>query len=49
MAGQNTFITKAVGLLMNCDKMVGGQFEQGLGSIKSIVEAEPSPAVGAPG
>ncbi len=39
MLGKNNFISKAMGLIMNCDKMVGGQFEQGLSSIKSIVEA----------
>jgi len=26
---------------MNMDKMVGGQFEQGLAQMKSVVEAEP--------
>ncbi len=38
MAGKNNFIAKAVGLFMNCDKMVGGQFEQGLAQMKSVVE-----------
>ncbi|NOT13269.1 MAG: SRPBCC family protein [Methylococcaceae bacterium] len=40
MSGKNNFIGKAMGLIMNCDKMVGGQFEQGLASLKSIVEAQ---------
>jgi hypothetical protein len=39
MAGKNNFIAKVMGLIMNCDKMVGGQFEQGLASLKSIVES----------
>jgi hypothetical protein len=39
MLGKNNFIAKAVGLVMNCDKMVGGQFEQGLAQMKSVVEA----------
>jgi uncharacterized protein YndB with AHSA1/START domain len=39
MSGKNNFITKAVGLFMDCDKMVGSQFEQGLASMKSIVES----------
>jgi len=26
---------KAIGLFMNCDKMVGGQFEQGLANLNS--------------
>lgn len=37
MYGKNNFIGKAVSLLMNCDKMVGGQFEQGLANLQSIV------------
>ncbi len=38
MFGQNNFIAKAVGLFMNCDKMVGGQFEQGLTKLKTVTE-----------
>lgn len=26
-------------LIVNCDKMVGGQFEQGLANLKQIVES----------
>jgi hypothetical protein len=40
MEGQNGFVGKAFGLLMNTDKMVGGQFEQGLSSMKTLTEAE---------
>lgn len=40
MTGKNNFIGKVFALLMNMDKMVGGQFEQGLSKIKSITEAE---------
>ena len=39
MYGKNSFIGKAIGLFMNCDKMVGGQFEQGLAQMKSVAEA----------
>jgi hypothetical protein len=39
MAGQNNFMAKAVHLFMNMDKMVGGQFEQGLAQMKAVVEA----------
>ena len=39
MYGKNSFIGKAVGLFINCDKMVGGQFEQGLAQMKSLAEA----------
>jgi hypothetical protein len=39
MYGKNNFMSKAIGLIMNCDKMVGGQFEQGLAALKSVVES----------
>lgn len=39
MVGQNNFISKAIGLFVDCDKMVGGQFEKGLATLKSIVES----------
>ena len=39
MHGKNNFKSKAIGLIMNCDKMVGGQFEKGLATLKSVVEA----------
>ncbi len=45
MAGRNNLGGKIFGLLMNCDKMVGEQFEKGLASLGGIVSA---PAV-APG
>ena len=38
MLGQNNFIGKAFSLFMDCDKMMGGQFEQGLADLKSIAE-----------
>ena len=41
MSGENNFIAKAMCLFMSIDKMVGGQFEQGLAAMKSIVEAAP--------
>ena len=41
MEGQNNFIAKAVCLFMNMDEMVGGQFEKGLASMKSVTEATP--------
>jgi len=42
MSGQNNFIGKLMGLIMNCDNMVGTQFEQGLSAIKDIVETNRS-------
>jgi hypothetical protein len=38
MSGTNNFMGKIMSVFMNCDKMVGGQFEQGLASLKEIVE-----------
>jgi hypothetical protein len=39
MSGRNNFMFKAVGLFMNCDKMVGDQFERGLASLDSVSQA----------
>src|SRR5262249_17084650 len=39
MFGTKNFIIKAFGLLMNMDKLVGGDFERGLTNMKSVVEA----------
>jgi len=41
LVGNNNFVSKAVHLFMNMDKMVGGQFEDGLAELKSVVEAAP--------
>jgi Polyketide cyclase / dehydrase and lipid transport len=41
MFGEKNFMAKAVHLFMNMDKMIGGQFEKGLVSMKSIVEGAP--------
>jgi len=41
MSGKNNFMAKAFGLFMNMDKLVGGQFEQGITQIKSVAEAAP--------
>jgi hypothetical protein len=38
MTGKNNLAGKAVGLVMNCDKMVGGNFEQGLANLKELAE-----------
>jgi len=41
MSGRNNFMGKAFGLFVNCDKMIGGQFEQGLASLNAVTkEAE---------
>jgi hypothetical protein len=41
MDGQSNFIGKAMSLAFDFDKMIGGDFEQGLAGIKSIVESGP--------
>ena len=41
MSGKNNFMSKAVGLVMDCDKMCGGFFEKGLANLKAIVEPAP--------
>ena len=40
MTGHNNFISKAFCMFMNMDKMVGGDFEKGLASMKAAAEAE---------
>jgi Polyketide cyclase / dehydrase and lipid transport len=39
MTGKNNFMGRTFSLVMNCDKMIGGQFEKGLAAMKSIAEA----------
>jgi hypothetical protein len=40
MEGNNGFLGKAFGLVMNMDSMVGGEFEKGLASLATLTEAE---------
>ena len=42
MSGEKTFMAKAIGLVVSMDRMIGGQFEQGLTRMKSIVEGGPA-------
>ena len=41
MEGKKNFVSKAVCMFMNMDKMLGGQFEKGLAQMKSVVESAP--------
>jgi hypothetical protein len=41
--GHNNFIAKAMGLVVNTDRMIGGDFETGLAQMKSAAEAGPRP------
>lgn len=38
MSGTNGFLAKAVGMFLDCDKMVGGYFEKGIQNLKGVVE-----------
>jgi carbon monoxide dehydrogenase subunit G len=41
MQGRSGFVSKAIGLVMDMDKMVGGQFEKGLANLRTVT-ARPS-------
>jgi hypothetical protein len=41
MQGKKPFLGKVMGLFMDCDKMCGDQFNEGLANLKKIVEATP--------
>ena len=41
MTGTNNFMAKAIHLVMNMDRMIGGQFDRGLADMKAAVEAAP--------
>jgi hypothetical protein len=38
MKGQNNFISKAMGVFMNMEEMIGNDYDKGLASLKPIVE-----------
>ena len=42
MEGPAPFIHKVLGLFLNMDKMVGGDFETGLANLKTLAEKSPS-------
>lgn len=42
MYGKNSFVGKAISLFMDCDKMCGPQFEEGLASLGRIAAATPA-------
>ena len=37
MSGKNNLMGKVFGLFVNCDKMVGGQFEKGLENLSAVI------------
>jgi len=46
MQGRQHFMVKVMSLFISCDKMVGGQFEEGLAKLKALVET-PAPRIAA--
>jgi len=38
MSGRQSFMAKLMTIFIDCDRMVGGQFEKGLASLKAIAE-----------
>ena len=42
MVGSNTFMTRVIGVFMSMDKMIGPDFEKGLGRLKALTEARGS-------
>lgn len=40
ISGQHDFIAKAIGLFVSMDKVLGGEMEKGLASMKQLVEAD---------
>lgn len=38
MYGRNNFLSKVIGVFINCEKMVGEQFEQGFANMKAVIE-----------
>jgi uncharacterized protein YndB with AHSA1/START domain len=40
MQGRQLFMAKVMSLFINCDQMVGSQFEDGLAKLKTLVEAQ---------
>jgi uncharacterized protein YndB with AHSA1/START domain len=43
MRGKAPFMAKVMGLFMNCDNMVGTQFDEGLAKLKTLVETQRAP------
>jgi Polyketide cyclase / dehydrase and lipid transport len=41
MEGRNNYFAKALHLVINMDRMVGGEFEKGLADMKKVAEAAP--------
>jgi hypothetical protein len=42
MQGRQPFMAKVMGLFVDCYKMCGGLFEEGLAKLKALAEGEPA-------
>lgn len=42
MQGRQPYMAKVMTIVMNCDKMIGGQFEEGLAKLKALIESGPA-------
>lgn len=40
MSGKNNFVGKAMSLCMNCDKMIGGDFEKGFENLQTVLKGQ---------
>lgn len=40
MWGSNSFFAKAIGLFIDCDKMIGDKFEEGLSNLRNVLEQQ---------
>jgi uncharacterized protein YndB with AHSA1/START domain len=43
MQGRQPYMAKVFSTIVNCDRMVGGQFEEGLAKLKALVERQATP------
>ena len=48
MTGKKNLMFKAIGLIMDCEKMCGDDFERGLGNLATVAAAVPAAPVAAP-
>jgi uncharacterized protein YndB with AHSA1/START domain len=44
MQGRRPYLAKVMSLFINCDKMVGSQFEEGLAKLKALIESHAASA-----
>jgi uncharacterized protein YndB with AHSA1/START domain len=47
MTGKNNFMGKAFHMMVDCDKMIGKDFEQGLANLRAIAESSAEPSLAA--